>query len=62
MQCQQDRPFCSHMWTLFFQPCERELSLTGDFQYLLFYKTAIPEEFNDKKVLVESKGSSLLAY
>lgn len=61
MQCIQDRPFCAHMGAVFFQPCERQTSSTGDFQYLLFYQMPIPDEFSGNKRLFQLNGSTLLA-
>ncbi|MDR0370152.1 MAG: hypothetical protein LBH96_06815 [Candidatus Peribacteria bacterium] len=49
------------MGAVFFQPCERQTSSTGDFQYLLFYQMPIPDEFSGNKRLFQLNGSTLLA-
>ncbi|MDR0651134.1 MAG: hypothetical protein LBG59_07245 [Candidatus Peribacteria bacterium] len=60
MQCIQEWPFCAHSTSLFLQPCEREPSITGNYQYLLFYKVPVPPAFSNAKVMFQMNGNTLL--
>ncbi len=55
----QDRPFVWHRESFYLKPCERVL--TWDLaDYKIYYKTEIPQEDLNKKILINSNNNYLL--
>jgi hypothetical protein len=55
----QDRPFTSHRESFYLKPCERVL--TWDLaNYKIYYKTQIPADDQNKKILIDFNNSYLL--
>lgn len=55
----QDRPFVWHRESLYLKPCERVL--TWDLaDYKIYYKTQIPAEDSNKKILIDFNNNYLL--